>query len=232
MYIVYKHTFPNDKVYIGITCIDVSNRWRDGKGYKTQKLMLRAILKYGWENIKHEILFENLTKEEAEQKEIELIAKYQSNNPEFGYNVENGGNCKGKTSNVTRQKMSANFKGENNPMYGKHRFGAENPMYGKHWTDEQKKAHGQKVKGKLAGSKNPMYGKHWSKEHKKKLSENERGAKNPRARAVRCIDTNTVYPCATIAQEKTGINRGSICQCCKGKIKTAGDAHWEYANCS
>lgn len=227
MYIVYKHTFPNNKVYIGITCIGPSNRWRDGKGYYTQ-LVYRAILKYGWDNIKHEVLFENLTKEEAEKKEIELIAEYKSNQREFGYNVESGGNVKGKCSEETRKKMSENFKGSKNPMYGKGFYGTANPMYGKHWSDEQKKAHSQKMKGKLSGSKNPMYGKHWDEEHKKKLSENERGSRNPRARAVRCIDTDAIYSCGTIAQEKTGISRSSICQCCKGVTKTAGGFKWEY----
>ena len=38
------------------------------------------------------------TKEEAEQKEIELISQYQSNNRNFGYNIENGGNSTGKIS--------------------------------------------------------------------------------------------------------------------------------------
>ena len=54
-------------------------------------LYLKQYKKYGWKNIKHEILFKNLNKEEAEQKEIELIAKYKSNQIEFGYNIANGG---------------------------------------------------------------------------------------------------------------------------------------------
>ena len=53
-YTVYKHTFPNNKVYIGITSQSVSRRWRNGEGYRNkQQLIYRAILKYGWDNIKH-----------------------------------------------------------------------------------------------------------------------------------------------------------------------------------
>ena len=79
-YIVYKHTSPSNKVYIGITSQTPERRWRkDGKGYKTHIYFWNAIKKYGWNNFKHEVLFSGLTKEEAEQKEIELIAYYKSN---------------------------------------------------------------------------------------------------------------------------------------------------------
>ena len=32
-YCVYKHIFPNNKVYIGVTCQKPEYRWRNGKGY-------------------------------------------------------------------------------------------------------------------------------------------------------------------------------------------------------
>lgn len=72
-YTIYKHIFPNNKIYIGITQQKPEKRWQHGLGYRAQPLMWNAIQKYGWENIKHEILFENLTLEEANLKEIELI---------------------------------------------------------------------------------------------------------------------------------------------------------------
>lgn len=90
-YFVYKHTCPNGKVYIGITCQTPSKRWHNGKGYVQNKYFYSAISKYGWDNIKHEILFDSLTKEEACKKEIELIAQYRSNLHEYGYNLSVGG---------------------------------------------------------------------------------------------------------------------------------------------
>ena len=90
-YCVYKHTTPNNKVYIGITSKNPLERWNNGHGYASNKHFTNAIMKYGWDNIQHEILFEGLTKEEACQKEIELIAFYKSNNCEFGYNRSSGG---------------------------------------------------------------------------------------------------------------------------------------------
>ena len=104
-YCVYKHTAPNGKVYIGLTSLNPIVRWNNGKGYKHNAHFHSAILKYGWDNIKHEILYSGLTKEEACQKEIELITWYKSNNPEFGYNIDNGGNCIGKMSEETKRKL-------------------------------------------------------------------------------------------------------------------------------
>lgn len=89
---VYIHRLPNDKVYIGITQKKLYSRWGvNGQGYKTQQLFWRAIQKYGWDNIEHIIVAENLSHDEACKMEIELIAKYQSNNPKYGYNISNGG---------------------------------------------------------------------------------------------------------------------------------------------
>ena len=104
-YCVYMHTSPSGKVYIGITRTSPEKRWRkNGCGYKKQKYFWRAIQKYGWDNFEHEILHENLTKEEAEQIEINLIAYYKSDQRDYGYNVEHGGNSTGKISDETRKK--------------------------------------------------------------------------------------------------------------------------------
>ena len=80
-YKVYKHTNKiNGKVYIGITSYRYAKtRWSNGNGYSQQSLFWNAICKYGWDNFDHEILFDNLTQEEACQKEIELIKLYKSN---------------------------------------------------------------------------------------------------------------------------------------------------------
>lgn len=120
-YTVYIHTFPNNKVYIGITKMKPKERWHSGLGYhKAQPLMYNAIRKYGWENVKHEILFENLTQEDAEQKEMELIEKYKSNQKEYGYNIANGGNGSHTVSEQTKQKLKIKNSGKNNYWYGKH----------------------------------------------------------------------------------------------------------------
>lgn len=119
-FIVYQHTnLINGKIYVGITALETEDRWRKGNGYYSNTHFYNAIQKYGWDNFKHEILFSNLTQEEACKIEIELIAFHKSNLSEFGYNGSTGGEyghsgCK--HSIESRKKMSenhANFRGAN-----------------------------------------------------------------------------------------------------------------------
>ena len=78
------------KYYVGITN-NIEKRWESkGKKYKGQ-VFYNAIQKYGWDNIKHTILYKNLTKEKAMQKEKEMIIKYHSKVGDKGYNVSDGG---------------------------------------------------------------------------------------------------------------------------------------------
>ena len=88
-YKVYIYEFPNNKVYVGMTKNTLEKR-RD-MGYQHNKPLQCAIRKYGWRGIKHDVIAENLTKEEAEKLEKEIIKKYESTNPLKGYNVSYGG---------------------------------------------------------------------------------------------------------------------------------------------
>lgn len=124
-YCVYCHTnIINDKKYIGQTKEHPrERRWgRNGAGYKTQPYFWRAIEKYGWDNFRSEILRDDLTKEEADQSEIELIALYDTTNPSKGYNLSAGGG--GPTGvpcpEELKKKYSEMFSGEGNPFYGRH----------------------------------------------------------------------------------------------------------------
>lgn len=86
---VYMHTFPDGKEYVGQTISgDCETRWRNGEGYKGQKVY-SAIKEYGWENVKHEILADNLSDREVDAYETECIDYYDA--IENGYNVALGG---------------------------------------------------------------------------------------------------------------------------------------------
>ena len=96
-YIVYLHTvlqktsgYKYKKYYVGITN-NIEKRWESkGKKYKGQ-VFYNAIQKYGWDNINHEIMFSNLSENEAKCKEKELIKKYKSKECNYGYNCTSGG---------------------------------------------------------------------------------------------------------------------------------------------
>lgn len=119
-WIVYVHIFPNGKLYFGITSKKPNARWESGNGYSdNQPVMKSAIIKYGWDNIEHKILFEGLSYKEATEKEIELIATHKTNcrryGAQYGYNMTDGG--EGTLGHVcseeTKIKMSQNKIGKN-----------------------------------------------------------------------------------------------------------------------
>lgn len=117
-YKIYIHLFPHGKRYIGMTRQRPEKRWANGRGYENNKHMINAIKKYGWNNVRHTIVYKGLSRSEAENKEKELIQKYKSNDSTYGYNIANGGNSKGSVSEETKQKLSDIRMGEKNPMYG------------------------------------------------------------------------------------------------------------------
>lgn len=88
-YKVYRHISPNGKIYVGITKLSLSFRWNEGRGYKRCKLFYRAIQKYGWENFKHEVILEGISKSEAVYAEKYLIRWYKLHN--ISYNITDGG---------------------------------------------------------------------------------------------------------------------------------------------
>ena len=97
---VYKITnLINNKLYIGITKNIKSrfayHRTRYCKASKREykkKPLYQVMVKYGIENFKFEVLYKDLTPEEAMQKEIELIASLHTLSHEHGYNITKGGN--------------------------------------------------------------------------------------------------------------------------------------------
>ena len=94
---IYKITnLINNKVYIGQS-INIQERWKahrhrpfNSNSVDYDSLLYRAIRKYGLENFKFEVL-EECEKEALNDKEIYYIQEYKSSNPNFGYNLSNGG---------------------------------------------------------------------------------------------------------------------------------------------
>ena len=109
-YSVYKLTAPNGKCYIGMTKQSVERRWNSGHAYQHNEHLQNAIAKYGWDNFSKEVLFTSASKSEAEKIERFLIAKYDSTNRLYGYNILPGGNVSDGHSEETRRKISESVK--------------------------------------------------------------------------------------------------------------------------
>ena len=228
-YSVYIHKNKiNGKVYIGQTSQKPEKRWNQGKGYETSPKFYNAILKYGWDNFEHKILYTNLSLEEANQIEKKLIQKFKSTQDQFGYNIASGGR-NFKHSEETKQKIG---KSNHKALQGKHwskkqhqlmskMFSGEgNPFYGKHHSEESKQKISESRKGKCSGESHPFYGQHHSEESKQKISESRKGKGGKK---VKCINTGEIFETMMDAARWCGLASScSIGQVCNKKRKTAG----------
>lgn len=117
-------------------------------------------------------------------------------------------------SNETKMKTSMSMKGK--------MAGEKHPLYGKPRTEEEKK----KISDSLTGKKQ-------SEETKQKRSISMSGNKNPKARAIICLETLQVF--TTIKEAKEWVGSGNIKANLSGKTKYGGKhpetgelLHWMY----
>ena len=199
---VYCHTTPSGKRYIGITCKKPEKRWHNGNGYK-DTLFGKAIEKYKWENIKHEILDTNLDEFTAKCLEEYYIFSFRTF---VGFSDCNGYNCtlggegtvgrepwnkgkktgkpawnKGKTTTEeSRRKNSEAHKGKQLSEEHKRKIGesgkGKTPWnIGKTTPEETRRKQSESNKGKNKGNTSWSKGKHLSEEHKRKIGESNKG---------------------------------------------------------
>ena len=116
-FIVYKHTSPSNKVYIGITKRNPIKRWQGGKGYINNTYFFRAILKYGWNNFQHEILYSELSEkvemsEEAKQRMVQkLTGRKRTDETKYKISIAKKGNCPKSLSEKHRSNISKSLIG-------------------------------------------------------------------------------------------------------------------------
>ena len=233
MYCVYKHTCPNNKIYIGITSCTPEVRWQGGYGYKDNGRFFKDILHYGWSNIKHEILAEGLTKEQALNMESAQIILHNSMLPQYGYNQ-------------TCTEMSAHNRAVN-------QYSTDGTLICTHGSV---KLAAQSVNTTPTTISRACYENGVSRGYLWKFAEDtteliipeslcrrihkpHRGRTKLQGKKVAQYTKDgtliCIYESAKEAHEKTGVNQGDICSCCKGqkgtngKLKhTAGGYLWEY----
>lgn len=213
MYTVYQHLNKiNGKIYIGMTGQAPEKRWgSNGVNYKTSPHFYSAIQKYGWDNFEHNILYDGLTKEEACNKEIELIQKYNTMDSEYGYNQTTGGECF-ELSEDARIKKSKSMIGNKNSL-------------GKPCSVE-----------KANKIRDAQIGKKLSEEHKKKLSNSAKNRhvkcsdekkeilrnSHPRMKKVYCVETDTVYKSVQECGRQLCIDASFVSYACRNNKPAHG----------
>lgn len=221
MFVVYQHRNKiNGKVYIGITSRNPESRWgMGGEGYRTSPHFFAAIHKYGWDNFEHNVLFVDLTKEEACLKEQELIREFKSNDSRFGYNQTSGGDFF-KMSSESKKKLSNSMKGNKNAL-------------GHPCSREKAEKISKAQKGR------PL-----AKEHRQKLSEAAKkrhvpcseekrrtlSRNYPHKRKVYCVELDRVFESVQSCGRELHIDAAQVSHTCSGKIKSANGYHLKYFN--
>ena len=172
-YCVYLHVNKIDgKKYVGQTCQIPEKRWKNGLGYKGCVHFFNAIIKYGWDNFEHKIVYNSLTKEEADYFEDLMINSLNTTDYNYGYNIKNGGSI-GKHSEETKIKISEARKGK--PSWNKGKTGIYSEETRRKLSEAKKgKKFSEEHKRKMSEAKK---GKKLSEEHKRKMSEAKKGKK-------------------------------------------------------
>ena len=220
MYTVYQHKNKiNGKIYIGITSQKPEQRWgSQGCNYKSSPHFYSAIQEYGWDNFEHNILFVELTKEQACLKEQELIKEFNSMNREYGYNSTSGGDIF-VMNEETKQKISQALMGNQNNL-------------GHSCSEEKKKKISEAQKGR-----------EFTEEHKQKLSEAAKNRHVPcseekkqtlkeksHKKPVYCEELNKVFESVQECGRQLGIPATNITKLCNGRGKTLKGYHLRYYN--
>jgi group I intron endonuclease len=204
--IIYKAAGPGGKVYIGQTTQNLKRRKGKHK-FRSLKMDVRtafqrAILEHGFDSFTWEEIDRADTAEELDAKEKRWIAHYRSNEPEHGYNMQNGGKVlcgednpnfgkhhseesKRKMSEAhknmseeTRRKLSKAQRGKVMPPEAREKMseaakGNKN-FLGKHHSEETRRKRGEAAKGRPG----PMTGKHPTEETRRKMSEAAKGRRH------------------------------------------------------
>ena len=220
MYTVYQHKNKiNGKVYIGITSQKPEQRWgSQGCNYKSSPHFYSAIQKYGWDNFEHNILFTDLTKEQACLKEQELIKEYNSMNREFGYNSTSGGDIF-TMNEETKQKISQAMMGNQNnlghPCSEEKKKKISNAQKGREFTEEHKQKLSEAAKNR-----------HVPCSEEKKQILKEKSHKKP----VYCEELDKIFESVQECGRQLGIPATNISKLCNGRGKTLKGYHLRYYN--
>lgn len=220
IYKIYKLLFPGGEVYIGKTKLKLSDRFGGpGSNYNKNTKVGKAIAKYGWENVKIFVLYENLSKEEAARLEIEEIQKHGGINHPLVLNAQSGGD-----NGFT---ISEDVKEQTSKSIIQYRIDHPTPL-----SDKTKEK--ISISLKQFFKDNPENKEKLSKNMKKRFEENPEFFEALYEKISIPVDQYSYdgktliasYKSFTDAAEKTGINKANIAKCANGQTLSIGGYRW------
>lgn len=218
--VIYKLTSPSGKIYIGQTqCM--YKRFRDYRKPKANEYLMKAILKYGLENISVEILEKDVELgllDEREQFYLDTLKPFNDN----GYNI-----CKEASTTRGRKRPKEELIGTSE--YMKTRVGALNSFYGKTHTEEVR----EKIRESQTGRKQ-------SEETIQKRLDNTEKTSNKCIKQIDLITKEVIAEFSSVKEASlaSGANYSTISSVAnktkmfsRGKYriaKSAGGFYWEF----
>ena len=108
MFLIYRYTAPDGRVYIGCTARTLAERaGQHGEGYRDATKFWKAIQEFGWDSFRVDVLATTESAEEATKLEDKFIEQYRSLNIRYGFNSIKSGGAK---TAETRRKQSETMK--------------------------------------------------------------------------------------------------------------------------
>jgi predicted GIY-YIG superfamily endonuclease len=213
IYTVYIATSPSGKFYIGMTKKVMEERRKEhercAKRGEKKRIFYKALIKYAF-NFTWEIIASNLTKCEAEQKEIELIAKFDTTNRRFGYNQVKGG----LSGDIRTEKSKIRWKNSMKKYY-------DDPEYLKFISETKKKEiyENPEIKERLLKQVTDYFS---IEENREKLAKKKGG------KPFVCIETGEIFKSIHAAGEKLNVSYQNIWKVLKEKRKQTKGYTFKY----
>lgn len=237
MYVYCITNSINGMKYVGMTSrtIEESKEYYGSGVYIT-----RAVKKLGKQHFKKQFIEVCDNIEDLREREKYWIKTLNTKKP-YGYNLTDGGEGVVNLDEESINKIRAKLKllvGEKNPHYGKKRSEETKlkmrlSQLGKKHTEETK----QKMRGINLGRVMPPHtkealkqsntGRVYKQESIDLIRQNQPSC-TPVLQFTKNLEFIAEYFSINEAERCTKVSKSNICNCCKGKLKSAGKFFWKY----
>ena len=234
-YCIYYHKSPDGKYYIGQTCQLAENRWKNGTGYNTTKFNKQVIVDYGgWDAFEHGILIDNLTAEEADEKEAYFIKLYDAVDNGFnsyqqnysGYHFADLWNNEEIKQSIIKKLTEQ----RNTPEYHEQQSAMMKSLWETKEYQEAQAAAWTEERRQKTSERSKQY---WKDEnYRKRISEavsmNQKERwKDPeyrkkRCKQVQCIETGEIFESLKAAADWCGVKSNTLCSALSSKTHQSG----------